>query len=179
MDKLIIRHATQEDMRIICSIYAHEVLHGLATFEEHAPDLDEISMRRKAIVGLGFPYLVAEVSGLVVGYAYASTYRPRPAYRRCVENSVYVDINHRGYGVGRRLLENLVEQCEQSGLRQMIAVIGDSRNVGSIALHTGLGFRHVGILHEVGFKFGRWVDTVIMQRQLGGGNLEALVVEET
>ena len=171
MHSLVIREAITADMPAILSIYSHEILHGLATFEETEPDLQEMSLRRKEISDFGFPYLVAVSDGTVVGYSYASTYRPRPAYRHSVENSVYVDKNHRGNGVGRALLENLIEQCEKAGFRQMIAIIGDSQNTGSIALHKSQGFREVGVLRSVGFKFDRWVDTCIMQRALGGSKL--------
>lgn len=170
MEKRTIRPAVLTDMPAIAAIYAHEVLHGLATFEARVPEQEELSARWQAIVNSGFPYLVAEVAGSVVGYAYANTYRPRAAYRYSVENSVYVDKDHQGIGVGRGLLKALVRQCEQSGFRQMIAVIGDSGNAASIALHTGLGFRRVGVLYGVGYKLGNWVDTVIMQRDLTGAD---------
>ena len=167
MHSLIIRDAITTDMPAILSIYSHEVLHGLATFEETEPDAEEMSLRWGAIVDHGFPYLVAESEDTIVGYSYATTYRPRPAYRHSVENSVYVDRNHRGNGVGRALLESLIERCEKTGFRQMVAIIGDSQNTGSIALHESQGFREVGMLRSVGFKFDRWVDTTIMQRALG------------
>ena len=167
MPNLVIRQAVTADMPTILAIYSHEVLHGLATFENTVPNLQEMSLRRKVILDLGFPYLVAERAGTIVGYSYASTHRPRPAYRYSVENSVYVDKNHRGKGVGRALLEHLIEICEKSGFRQIVAIIGDSQNTGSIALHKSQGFREVGMLCSVGFKFDRWVDTTIMQRALG------------
>lgn len=167
MTNYVIRKAITADMPTILSIYANEVLHGLATFEDTEPTLQEMSLRRKVILDLGLPYLVAERAGKIVGYSYASTYRPRPAYRYSVENSVYVDKNHRGKGVGYALLENLIEICEKSGFRQMVAIIGDSQNMGSIALHKSQGFREVGMLYSVGFKFDRWVDATIMQRALG------------
>jgi len=170
MPNFVIREAITADMPTILSIYANEVLHGLATFEDTEPTLQEMLLRRKVILDLGFPYLVAERAGKIVGYSYASTHRPRPAYRYSVENSVYVDKNHRGKGVGCALLENLIEICEKSGFMQMVAVIGDSQNTGSIALHKSLGFREVGMLYSVGFKFDRWVDTTIMQRALGTGS---------
>ena len=166
MRDLVVRDSVKADVPAILSIYAHEVLHGLATFEETEPSLQEISLRRNAIVELGFPYLVAESEDKIVGYTYVSIYRPRPAYRHSVENTVYVDKDHRRSGIGSVLLENLIERCESTGLRQMVAIIGDSQNTGSIALHQGQGFREVGVLHSVGFKFNRWVDTVIMQRPL-------------
>jgi phosphinothricin acetyltransferase len=146
------------------------VLHGLATFEEQPPDLDEMTRRYEAVLKLGLPYLVAELDGRIQGYAYAAPYRARPAYRFTLEDSVYVDDAARGRGVGRSLLTELVARCSALGYRQMLAVIGDSANAGSIGLHAALGFRHAGQFTSVGFKFGRWVDSVVMQIQLGAGD---------
>jgi len=154
-------------MERITEIYGYHVLHSPATFEEDPPGRDVMTNRRSAILSLGLPYLVAESEGTVAGYAYAGPYRPRPAYRFTVEDSVYVDPEHAGHGCGRALLAALIERCEQGPWRQMIAVIGDSANAASIRLHERLGFRSVGTLLSVGFKFDRWLDTVLMQRALG------------
>ncbi len=170
MRKMIIRASTEDDLGAIAAIYGHEVLNGLATFEEEPPQPEELGLRRRVILDLGLPYIVAEKDGDVAGYAYASGFRPRPAYRNSIENSVYVAPGHRGEGVGHALLSALIERCEQGPWRQMIAVIGDTGNAGSIRLHASLGFRKVGVVQSVGFKHGRWVDTVIMQRELGEGD---------
>lgn len=166
---ITIRDATAADMPVIQSIYATQVLHGLATFEEEPPTAEDLLSRRDAILRRGLPYLCAERNGQVIGYSYAAAHRPRPAYRYTVEDSVYVDESAQGQGVGRGLLEAVIARCEAGPWRQMTAVIGDTANTGSIALHARLGFRHVGTLEAVGFKLGRWVDTVIMQRPLGPG----------
>ena len=150
-------------------IYSHHVLHGLATFEEIPPDTAEMRARRAHVLALGLPFLVAEQAGRVVGYAYASTYRARPAYRFCIEDSVYIADGLAGQGIGSRLLEALIAACERGPWRQMLAVIGDSANAGSVALHRRMGFEMVGTFRSVGFKLGRWVDTVLMQRALGEG----------
>ena len=168
--RVIVRDASVADMPAISKIYAHQVLHGLATFEVVPPTVDELISRREAVLHLGLPYLVAERQGRIVGYSYAMTYRPRPAYRHTIEDSIYVAEGMRGQGVGRALLAALIERCEQGVWRQMIAVIGHSGNIGSIALHEQLGFRPVGRFQAVGFKLGRWIDTVLMQRQLGAGS---------
>ena len=166
----LIRDVADGDMAAIQDIYAHHVLEGLASFEEEPPDEAEMTRRRDALLADGYPYRVAVLDGLVKGYAYASDFRPRPAYRHTVENSVYVDVGTQRQGVGRRLLKNLIERCTELGYRQMIAVIGDSANEASISLHADLGFEKAGRLSSTGFKFGRWVDTVIMQRPLGDGD---------
>jgi L-amino acid N-acyltransferase YncA len=166
----LIRDAREEDLGAIARIYAHHVNHGLASFEELPPTIEELRTRRAAVLDSGLPYLAAELHGEVAGYAYASTYRPRPAYRYTIEDSVYVEEGLRGRGLGRALLAALIERCERGPWRQMLAVIGDSANAGSIALHRRLGFRYVGNLESVGFKLGRWVDTVLMQRALGAGD---------
>ena len=170
MASKIVRASTDGDLEAIRRIYAHEVFHGLSTFEEYAPDLQEMSKRRQGVLALGLPHLVAELDGEILGFAYASRHRPRPAYNHTIENSVYVAENKREVGAGKMLLEALIAECERGRWRQMVAVIGDSGNAGSIALHTSLGFRQVGILQSVGFKLGRWVDTVIMQRPLNDGD---------
>jgi L-amino acid N-acyltransferase YncA len=162
-----IRDAVHKDLAAVHEIYAHHVLHGLASFEEVPPSAAEIAERREAVLRLGLPYLVAEIDGSVVGYSYATLYRSRSAYRYSLEDSVYVRDGFAGRGIGRGLLQELIERCSRGPWRQMIAVIGDSANAGSIELHRKLGFRHVGTLEKVGFKFGRWVDSVLMQRALG------------
>ena len=164
-----IRSATEADLPFVTGIYTHAVLHGTATFELIPPDLAEMTRRFRALMDGGFPYLVASLDGRVVGYAYAGPYRPRPAYRFTVENSVYLDpsIHRRGIGLG--LMQRLIAECEARGYRQMIAVIGDSANAGSIGVHTKTGFTMIGTHPNVGLKFGRWLDTVMMQRPLGEG----------
>jgi phosphinothricin acetyltransferase len=159
------------DLPAVHAIYGHHVRHGLASFEEVPPDVAELARRRDEIVARGLPYLVVEHDGAVRAYAYAAPYRARSAYRFTVEDSVYVAPDATGRGLGRAALAELIRRCERLDLRQMIAVIGDSGNVASIKLHERLGFRPVGILSSVGFKFGRWVDSVLMQRSLGGGAL--------
>ncbi|CAN5333488.1 GNAT family N-acetyltransferase [soil metagenome] len=157
-------------MAAVQAIYSHHVLHGLASFEEAAPSLDEMMVRRAAVLEIGLPYLVAADGETVVGYAYATRYRPRPAYRFSIENSVYVAEGLAGRGIGVALLGALIERCEAGPWRQMLAVIGNSANAASIALHTRMGFTPVGVFKSVGFKHGRWVDTVLMQRSLGAGD---------
>jgi L-amino acid N-acyltransferase YncA len=166
---VIVRDATDHDIPAIQQIYADHVLHGTASFEEVPPSAPQMAMRWVDVHRLGLPYLVAELDRSVVGYAYASAYRPRPAYRHTIEDSVYVASQHHRLGIGRALLATLIERCEAGPWRQMIAVIGDSNNTGSIALHQAFGFRHVGTLENVGFKHGRWLDSVLMQRTLGQG----------
>lgn len=165
-----VRDACPADLSHVQRIYAYHVLHGVASFEEQPPDLAEMTRRYDAVLKLGLPYLVAELDGRVQGYAYAAPYRSRPAYRLTLEDSIYVDDSAQGRGTGRSLLTELVARCAALGYRQMLAVIGDSANEGSIGLHAALGFRHAGLFKSVGFKFGRWVDTVIMQLQLGAGD---------
>jgi phosphinothricin acetyltransferase len=165
-----VRDAADADMAAVQAIYAHHVVHGLGSFEEAPPDLAEMAARRRAVMDKGLPYLVAEEGGAIRGYAYAGPFRPRPAYRYALENSVYVAPDAMGRGIGRLLLQILVERCAALGYRQMIAVIGHAGNDGSIGLHAALGFRRVAHLPSVGFKFGRWVDLVIMQRALGQGD---------
>ncbi len=167
---LVVRDAVAGDMHAIADIYAHYVLHGLATFEEVPPTADEMRGRRDGVVAAGLPYLVAELNQKVVGYCYATSHRPRPAYRYTIEDSVYVANGRSGSGVGSALLGELLARCDRSPWRQMVAVIGDSANAGSIALHRRFGFEDAGTLRSVGFKLGRWVDTVVMQRPLGAGD---------
>jgi L-amino acid N-acyltransferase YncA len=166
----VVRPCRASDLDAIRAIYAHYVLHGTATFELEPPDLPEIASRHRAIVGAGYPFLVATFDERVVGYAYASAYRARPAYRHTTEDSVYLDPAWTGRGIGRALLSRLVEETTAAGFRQMIGVIGDSANTASVRLHGSLGFAMVGTLRDVGHKFGRWIDTVVMQRPLGAGN---------
>ncbi|MGC2211168.1 MAG: N-acetyltransferase family protein [Candidatus Korobacteraceae bacterium] len=166
MGGYIIRAATEQDLGEITRIYGQYVLHSCSTFELEPPPLEEMARRRTDVVRLGLPYLAAEVDGKVVGFAYASAYRPRGAYRYTVEDSIYVEAGHLGQGLGRALLASVIAHCEKGNWRQMIAVIGDSGNAASIGLHRRLGFRPVGTLTAVGFKFGRWIDSVLMQREL-------------
>lgn len=162
----VIRDAAEADVPRIRAIYAHHVLHGLASFEEAPPDEPEILARMRSVRELGTPYLAAEVDGQLVGYSYATLYRTRSAYRFTLEDSVYVRDGFGGRGIGRALLEELLKRCAEGPWKQMIAVIGDSANHPSIELHRALGFRMVGTLESVGFKFGRWVDSVFMQRAI-------------
>ncbi|MEO8137189.1 MAG: N-acetyltransferase family protein [Betaproteobacteria bacterium] len=164
-----IRPATASDIGAVAAIYGHHVAGGLASFELEPPTVDEMRRRYDEIRSRGFPYLIAVRECRIIGYAYASAYRARPAYRFSVENSVYIDAGAQRGGAGRLLLESLIHHCEDAGFRQMIAVIGDSANAASIGLHAACGFAQVGTLPAVGFKFGRWVDSVLMQRALGPG----------
>jgi phosphinothricin acetyltransferase len=168
----LVRDSAAEDMRAIHAIYAHHVLHGFASFEEVPPDLPELERRRAEILARGLPYLVATLpdSGAVAGYAYAGPFRTRSAYRFTLENSVYVAKDMHRRGVGRALLAALLPRCAELGYRQMVAVIGDSANHASIGLHAAAGFVEVGRLRAVGFKLGRWVDSVLMERALGPGD---------
>jgi L-amino acid N-acyltransferase YncA len=166
-----IRPVGEADFDAIQRIYAHHVLHGLASFEEAPPDKTELTRRWRAIVDIGLPYLcAADRGGILVGYAYAGPYRPRSAYRFTVEDSVYVAPGAGGQGIGRSLLRQLIDTCTGLGKRQMIAVIGDSGNAASIALHRACGFELTGTFKGIGFKHGRWVDSVLMQRALGPGS---------
>jgi len=166
----VIRDSREDDMRKVHSIYSHHVLRGTASLEEEAPSVDELMGRRAEVLGCALPYLVAEVDHQVVGYSYAAPFRSRSAYRFTIEDSVYVDHRLNRHGIGRSLLSGLITQCQTGDWRQMVAVIGGGNNAASIALHEHLGFRHVGSLQAVGYKFGRWVDTVLMQRALGTGD---------
>jgi phosphinothricin acetyltransferase len=170
MTEIVVRAAGRGDIPAVQTIYAHHVLNGLGTFEETPPALAEITRRWQAVVDAGMPYLVAVDDGTVMGFAYADVYRPRPAYRYSVEDSVYVAPGAVRRGYGRRLVGALIAQCTAKGFRQMLAVIGDRDNLGSVGLHRNLGFSEVGRLPSVGFKFGRWVDVVVMQRALGDGD---------
>jgi L-amino acid N-acyltransferase YncA len=169
MSSLEIRATTPSDLPAVTEIYQHAVLHGTATFELIPPDLAEMTRRFGLMMDGGFPHLVASLDGGVVGYAYASAYRPRPAYRFTVENSIYLQPAIHRRGIGLQLLQRLIAESESRGYRQMIAVIGDSANAGSIGVHAKSGFQMIGTHPNVGFKFGRWLDTVMMQRALGEG----------
>lgn len=167
-----VRDSVESDVAAIQKIYAHYVLNGLATFEQTPPTTDEMAARRASLVSGGMPYLVATLDEQVVGYSYVTPYRGRPAYRYTVEDSVYIDDAYRGRGLGRLLLSTLIARCEAGSWRQMIAVIADAAEsgAGSTALHEKLGFHHVGNLEAVGYKFGRWVDTAVMQRAINAGS---------
>jgi len=170
MNDLLIRPATSTDIPAITRIYAHAVRHGTASFELEPPDEAEITARLQTLLSGRYPYLIAESGGAVVGYAYAGPYRARPAYRFSVENSVYVAPDAHRRGIGRLLLAALIAECEARGYRLMIAVIGDSAQTPSIELHRAAGFKLVGAFEGVGYKFDRWLDTVLMQRPLGKGS---------
>jgi phosphinothricin acetyltransferase len=167
---LVVRPCIEADLDAVAQIYGHHVMHSPATFELEPPSRAEMARRFADIVGKGCPYLVATRGAEIVGYAYVGPYRPRPAYRNTAENSVYVRAGCERQGVGRALLAALLAECEGKGFRQVIAVIGDSANLASIRLHAAAGFRNVGTLRAVGFKFGRWLDSVLMQRDLGDGD---------
>src|SRR5436305_7632818 len=169
MSLLEIRPAAVADLPSITEIYEHAVRYGTATFELIPPDLAEMTRRFRVLMDGGFPYLVAALEGEVAGYAYAGAYRPRPAYRFTVENSVYLKPAIHRRGIGLQLLQRLIAECEARGFRQMIAVVGDSTNAGSIGVHRSCGFAMIGTQPDVGFKFGRWLDIVMMQRALGEG----------
>lgn len=167
---LHIRPSTDADLPAIQAIYSNAVLNGTGTFETEVPGVDEMARRRAEVLGRGLPWLVAERDGVVLGYAYANYFRPRLAYRFCVEDSIYLAPAAQGQGVGRLLLAELIARCEAAGARQMLAVIGDAANAGSVGVHTALGFAHTGVLKSAGWKFGRWLDVVLMQRALGPGD---------
>lgn len=170
MNPPLIRPSVADDLPQITAIYEWNVLNGTGTFELEAPDLPEMTRRRDDVLSKGLPWLVAERGGQVLGYAYANHFRPRRAYRFCLEDSIYLAEAARGQGVGRLLLAELIKQCEAQGARQMLAVIGDSANAGSIGVHLSLGFQHTGLLKASGWKFDAWRDVVIMQRTLGAGD---------
>lgn len=162
------RHDT--DMAKITEIYSHHVLHGVSSWELTPPDIAEMTKRAHVLRDGGYPYLVAEVDGVVIGYAYAGPYRPRPAYRYTVEHSVYVDNSARRGGIGHTLMTAIIEACVQRGYRQMMGIIGDSKNLQSIEFHEKMGFEHVGCVKNIGYKFDRWMDQVLMQRPIGDGS---------
>ena len=167
---LTLRPSTEADLPAIQAIYAQAVEHGTGTFETEVPSVEEMGRRRAEVLGRKLPWLVAERGGEVLGYAYANYFRPRLAYRFCVEDSIYLAPAAQGQGVGRLLLAELIARCEAAGARQMLAVIGDAHNAGSVGVHTALGFQHTGVLKSAGWKFGRWLDVVLMQRTLGPGD---------
>jgi L-amino acid N-acyltransferase YncA len=164
-----LRSARADDAAAIAAIYAGHVLHGTATFELVPPDAAEMAARMRAIADAGQPWIVATRDARLIGYAYAGPYRMRPAYRYTTEDSIYLAPDAVGQGIGRRLLDALLDACEKRGDRQMIAVIGDSHNAASVGVHAAAGFTHVGVLRGAGRKFDRWVDVVLMQRALGDG----------
>lgn len=172
---LSIRPSTEADLPAITAIYAWHVENGTGTFELEVPDRAEMGRRRADVLGKGLPWLVAERAGAVLGFAYANHFRPRRAYRFCLEDSIYLADAARGQGVGRLLLAELMARCQMAGARQMLAVIGDSANAGSIGVHRSLGFEHTGVLRSAGWKFGRWLDVVLMQKALGLGDAAAPV----
>lgn len=175
--RVTVRPSLEDDVPAIARIYGGHVRTGLASFEIVPPSLQEMARRRLDALKRGMPHLVAEIEGAVVGYAYAGPYRPRPGYRFTVEDSIYIHPDHTRKGIGRLLLGALIDACAERGYRQMVAIIGDSGNLPSIGLHQAFGFERSGVLRSVGFKFGRWVDTVLMQRALGPGNATAAGAE--
>lgn len=166
----LIRPGTEKDAESICHIYSHHVLHGTATFETEPPTVSEMLSRMADVRSKGLPWLVAEVNGQVQGYAYANWFRPRAAFRYCVEDSIYLAPESSGKGLGRALLAELITQCEAAGMRKMVAVIGDSANQASIGLHHAMGFQMVGTMPACGWKLGQWLDIVLMERVLGHGS---------
>jgi phosphinothricin acetyltransferase len=168
--QLEVRDATEADLPAIQAIYAHHVLHGVASFEETPPSIDDLRGRLASVLSYGLPYMVAGIDGAIAGYCYATPYRPRAAYRNTIEDSIYIDNAFRGRGIGRVLLKALIERCEAGPWRQMVAVIADGGSGGSLSLHRSLGFEMAGTLKAVGFKHGRWLDTTLMQRALGVGD---------
>lgn len=167
---LLIRPSSPADLPAITAIYGWNVLNGTGTFELDAPDEAEMARRREDVLGKGLPWLVVERANVVLGYGYANHFRPRKAYRFCLEDSLYLSAEAKGQGLGRLLLAELMARCEALGARQMLAVIGDSGNLGSVGVHRTLGFEHVGVLKSAGWKFDRWLDVVIMQKALGTGD---------
>ena len=166
----LIRPSRDEDLDAITRIYAHHVLRGTGTFETSPPTQDEMAGRRADVLGKGLPWLVIEVDGQVMGYAYGNWFKPRPAYRYSVEDSIYMAPESAGKGLGKLLLTELLAQCERAGVRKVMAVIGDSANAGSIGVHKALGFEQVGVVQSCGWKFGRWLDIVLMQKSIGQGD---------
>lgn len=165
----VIRTGTENDIAAITAIFAEEVLHGTASWAYEPSSETELLEKMNGLLEQGYPFLVADVNGAVAGYAYASAYRPREGYRYLVENSIYVAADFRGRGIARTLMNVLIDACTERGFRQMVAVIGDSENHASIALHRSVGFEQVGLLPNIGYKFDRWLDSVLMQRSLGDG----------
>jgi phosphinothricin acetyltransferase len=166
----IVRPSVDADIPAITRIYAHHVMHGTGTFETSAPSEDEMRTRRADVLGKNLPWLVIEQAGHVMGYAYGNWFKPRPAYRFSVEDSIYLAANAAGKGLGKQLLAELLAQLERRGIRKVMAVIGDSGNAGSIGVHRSLGFTQVGVVASCGWKFGRWLDIVMMEKPLGAGD---------
>lgn len=171
---MIIRASTPADITAAHAVYAHHVRTGTASFELEPPALEEMARRRSALTDKGLPWLVAERDGRLLGYAYAGPYRTRPAYDWTLEDSIYIAPDAHGQGIGKALLTRLIDACTTLGYRQMVAVIGDSANAGSVGLHRSCGFHHAGVLQAVGWKFGRWIDSVLMQRPLGDGSSQPI-----
>ncbi|MEW6694481.1 Phosphinothricin N-acetyltransferase [Tepidimonas thermarum] len=170
MNAPLIRPSRDDDLPAIAALYGHHVLHGTGTFETEPPSVAEMTARRADVLAKGLPWLVAEQDGRVVGFAYGNWFKPRPAYRFSVEDSIYIAPDALGRGLGRALLAELLAQLEVRGIRKVMAVIGDSANAGSIGLHTALGFERVGVVRACGWKFGRWLDIVLMEKTLGWGD---------
>ena len=170
---LLIRDSQDTDLPHIARIYGHHVQHGTGTFETEPPSVQDMATRRTDVMGKGLPWLVLEHQGAVVGFAYANWFRPRAAFRYAVEDSIYLAPDAAGKGWGRALLTELLARCERTGMRKAIAVIGDSANAGSIGLHRALGFEHTGTVTACGWKFGRWLDIVLMEKTLGLGDRSA------
>ena len=168
-----IRPSRDEDVARIAAIYSHHVLHGTGTFETDPPSESDMAARRADVLGKGLPYLVAEVQGQVVGFAYCNWFKPRPAYRFSAEDSIYLAADTHRKGLGRALLAELCLQAERAGVRKMLAVIGDSANAGSIGVHSAVGFTSAGVLKSCGWKFERWLDVVLMEKVLGAGDTRA------
>lgn len=177
MSDLLIRPVQPADIATIHAIYSYHVVYGTASWELTAPDEAEMRRRVQSVLDNGFPYVVGEIDGRVVGYSYASSYRPRPGYRFTVEDSIYVDEPYQRRGIARKLLSTVIDRCVEQGFRQMIGIIGDSANIASIELHRSLGFTHMTTLPAIGFKFGRWLDSVMMQKTLGEGGTNLPTVE--
>jgi L-amino acid N-acyltransferase YncA len=167
---LTLRSSTDADVPAITAIYGHHVTHGTGTFETTPPTQEDMAARRADVLAKGLPYLVAELEGRVVGFAYCQWFKPRPAYRFSAEDSIYLDPDAAGQRLGNKLLGELARQAEAAGVRKLIAVIGDSGNVRSIGVHRAMGFRHVGTIEACGWKFGRWLDIVLMEKSLGQGS---------
>jgi L-amino acid N-acyltransferase YncA len=167
---LNLRPSTDADVPAITAIYAHHVLHGTGTFETTPPTEAEMATRRADVVAKGLPYLVADQGGRVLGFAYCQWFKPRPAYRYSAEDSIYLDADAAGQRIGNKLLSELSKEADAAGIRKLIAVIGDSDNVRSIGVHRAVGFRHVGTIESCGWKFGRWLDIVLMEKSLGEGS---------
>jgi phosphinothricin acetyltransferase len=170
---LTIRPSTDQDVPAITAIYGHHVQHGTGTFETSPPSESDMAARRADVLSKALPYLVAEQSGRVVGFAYCQWFKPRPAYRFSAEDSIYMHPEVAGQGLGKQLLTAVIVQAEAAGIRKLIAVIGDSGNAGSIGVHRTLGFRQVGVIHSCGWKFGRWLDIVLMEKPLGDADRSA------